>query len=245
MLSGSGGNVGISIGDDGVLIIDSDFNSTSEALLAALKELGGDKPHFILNTHWHGDHTGGNATVGDHASIIAHDNVRKRLALKQPKEALPVVTFDNSLSVHFNGEKISMIHLPGGHTDGDSVVYFEGSKVLHTGDLYFQGGLPFVDLKSGGNVASFVTNVGTMIDKVQKDWVVIPGHGGLSNRQELIEYHKVLVDSVSHVTKMKADGLSLQQAQEEGLPSKFDDWALSFVDDKFWIKTVYSSSKFN
>src|SRR5690242_9404394 len=162
MLEGAGGNIGVSVGADGILIVDDEFAPLADKIRASLKTLGQGKLKFILNTHWHGDHTGGNVAFGPEATIIAHDNVRKRLATEQkvlgqttpasPKEALPVITFDQSLSVHFNGEDIRAIHFPHGHTDGDSVIFFSASNVVHLGDDLFAGRFPFVDLDSGGSV---------------------------------------------------------------------------------------------
>ena len=151
MLEGAGGNIGVSVGDDGILIVDDQFAPLADKIRAALKALADKKLRFILNTHWHGDHTGGNVAFGPEATIIAHDNVRKRLSTEQksrsskaprrasPKEALPVITFDQSLSVHFNGEEIRAIHYPQGHTDGDSVIFFTASNVVHLGDDFFAG----------------------------------------------------------------------------------------------------------
>src|ERR1041385_3381718 len=164
MLEGSGGNIGVSVGADGILIVDDQFAPLADKIRAALKKLGEGKLKYILNTHWHGDHTGGNKEFGPEAPIIAHDNVRKRLSTEQhsdffkettpasPKEALPVITFDQALSVHFNGEEIRAIHFPHGHTDGDSVIFFSASNVVHLGDDFFAGRFPFVDLESGGSV---------------------------------------------------------------------------------------------
>ena len=161
MLVGSGGNIGVSVGPDGVLIVDDQFAPLAEKIEAALAALDKGALKFVLNTHWHGDHTGGNAHFGRKGYIIAQDNVRKRLADKSdtPKEALPVLTFENSMSVHFNGEEIRLIHLGPGHTDGDSIVYFTKSGVVHMGDLFFNGRFPFVDLGSGGDVAGLMRNI--------------------------------------------------------------------------------------
>src|SRR6478672_5770134 len=178
MLEGAGGNIGVSVGEDGILIVDDEFAPLADKIKAALKNLGEGKLKFILNTHWHGDHTGGNAPLGQDAPIIAHDNVRKRLSTEQrseffktttpasPKEALPVITFDQALSVHFNGEEIRVIHFPHGHTDGDSVIFFTNSNVVHMGDDFFAGRFPFVDLDSGGDVEGLLKNIGDIIPKI-------------------------------------------------------------------------------
>src|SRR5258705_8486485 len=176
MLQGSGGNIGVSVGTDGTLIVDDEFAPLADKIRAALKKLGEGKLRYVLNTHWHGDHTGANAQFGAEASIIAHDNVRKRLsgemkppsgaATPAPREALPVITFDQSLSVHFNGEEIRVIHFPHGHTDGDSIIFFTRSNVVHIGDDFFAGRFPFVDLASGGDVEGVIKNVGDIIGRL-------------------------------------------------------------------------------
>lgn len=165
----AGGNIGVSIGDDDILIVDDQFSEMNVKIRAALAKLKPGQPRFVLNTHWHGDHTGGNINFNTHATIIAHDNVRKRLMEEQsnmfattparPKEAWPVITSDESLTIYFNGETIKVLHFPNGHTDGDSVIYFVESNVVHMGDHYFAGMFPFVDIDSGGNVLSFADNI--------------------------------------------------------------------------------------
>src|ERR1044072_1204729 len=197
MLEGAGGNIGVSVGDDGLLIVDDQFAPLSDKIRAALKGIADKKLKFILNTHWHGDHTGGNVAFGAEATIIAHDNVRKRLATEQkstvfnsttppsPKEALPVITFDQTLTVHFNGEDIRAIHYPRGHTDGDSVIFFSASNVVHLGDDFFAGRFPFVDLESGGSVEGLVKNIGELINKIPADAKLSPGHGAISTLDDL------------------------------------------------------------
>ena len=161
MLEGSGGNIGVSVGADGVLIVDDQFAPLAGKIEAAIRDINSGSLKFVLNTHLHGDHTGGNAHFGKKASIVAHTNVRKRLAAdsRTAREALPVVTFDQSISVHFNGEEIKVIHVPPGHTDGDSVIHFTQSGVVHMGDQFFNGRFPFVDLDRGGDVKGYVKNV--------------------------------------------------------------------------------------
>src|SRR6476661_5793720 len=207
MLEGSGGNIGVSVGPDGILIVDDQFAPLADKIRAALKTLGEGKLKFILNTHWHGDHTGGNAQLGRDAPIIAHDNVRKRLSTEQrseffkqttpasPKEALPVITFDQSLSVHFNGEEIRVIHFPHGHTDGDSVIFFTKSNVVHMGDDFFANRFPFVDLENGGSVQGLLNNVGLLIKQIPADAKLIPGHGAISTIEDLKNYHQMLVET--------------------------------------------------
>lgn len=253
MLQGKGGNVAVSIGSDGVLLVDDGYSEMTPALNKALSELAGESHlKFILNTHWHGDHTGGNKNLSDHAHIIAHHNVRKRLSSRQnvkeldwiveasPAEALPVITFGESISVHFNGQEIKVQHLGKGHTDGDSVVYFTGINVVHTGDLYFQGTFPFIDLSSGGDVRQFVASVKKVIDSIREDTRVIPGHGDLSSKKELQSYYEMLLGSIETVKAMKAKGLSLKAAQEEGLPERFAKWGDGFIKSDAWVKKLYT-----
>src|SRR4030095_16428092 len=201
------------VGDDGLLIVDDQFAPLADKIRAALKGIADKKLHFILNTHWHGDHTGGNVAFGPEGTIIAHDNVRKRLSTEQkstvfnrttppsPKEALPVITFDKTLTVHFNGEEIRAIHFPHGHTDGDSVIFFTGSNVVHMGDDFFAGRFPFVDLESGGNVEGLTKNIGDIVAKLPADVKIIPGHGPLSTVNDLKLYHRMLLETTEVVRK--------------------------------------------
>ena len=253
MLEGAGGNIGVSVGMDGILIIDDQFAPLAEKIRAALKTLGEGKLRFVLNTHWHGDHTGGNAQFAAEASIIAHDNVRKRLATEQkifnekvpasPKEALPVITFDKSLSVHFNGEEIRAIHFPHGHTDGDSVIYFTNSNVVHMGDDFFAGKFPFVDIENGGDVVNLAKNVGEIIGGLRSDVKIIPGHGPLSTLDDLKLYHRMLVETIETVRKQAAAGKTLEQIKAAGLPETWKSWGTGFIKTDQWIELIYRSIK--
>ncbi len=253
MLQGKGGNVGVSVGDDGMLIVDDEYDSMSEALEAELKKIGGDNLRFVLNTHWHGDHTGGNIMFGPHAHIVAHTNVRKRLMSRQeiklfkmvqepqPKEALPVITFDESLSIHFNGEEVKAVHYPKGHTDGDIMVFFAGSNVVHMGDHYFARMFPFVDLASGGNVVSLTRNVKTVMNSLPEDVVIIPGHGPLSNMTNLRAYYEMLEGTTAYVRKLRDKNMSLAQIQAKGLEPKWEQWSKGFINATNWIQFIYQS----
>ena len=253
MLEGAGGNIGVSVGPDGILIVDDQFAPLAEKIRAALKALGDGKLKFVLNTHWHGDHTGGNAQFGTEATIVAHDNVRKRLASEQkifgnkvpasPHEALPVITFDNSLSVHFNNEEIRAIHFPHGHTDGDSVIFFTGSNVVHMGDDFFAGRFPFVDLENGGNVVSLAKNVGDIINRLPAGVKIIPGHGPLSTVDDLRLYHRMLLETIEVVRKQAAAGRTLEQIKAAGLPDTWKDWGTGFIKTDQWIELIYRSLK--
>ena len=253
MLEGSGGNIGVSVGADGILIVDDEFAPLADKIKAALKTLGEGKLKFILNTHWHGDHTGGNAKFGTEAPIIAHDNVRKRMSTEQrieffkqtvpasPNEALPVITFDQSLSVHFNGEEIKVIHFPHGHTDGDSVIFFTTSNVVHMGDDFFSGRFPFVDLDSGGSVQGLAQNIGEIIPKLPAGVKLIPGHGPISTIDDLKAYHQMLLATTDIVRKKIEAKKSLAEIKKEGLPAEWKSWGEGFVKTDQWIELVYAS----
>ena len=253
MLEGAGGNIGVSVGDDGLLIVDDQFAPLADKIRAALKGIADKKLHFILNTHWHGDHTGGNVAFGPEATIIAHDNVRKRLATEQkstvfntttppsPKEALPVITFDQTLTVHFNGEDIRAIHYPKGHTDGDSVIFFSASNVVHLGDDFFAGRFPFVDLESGGSVEGLVKNIGELITKIPADAKLIPGHGPISTLDDLKSYHRMLQQTTEIVRGKISAGKTLDQIKSEGLPAEWTPWGAGFIKTDRWVETIYKS----
>ena len=251
MLEGSGGNIGVSVGSDGLLMIDDQYAPLSDKIRAALKKLGSEKPRFILNTHWHGDHTGGNAVFGGEGTLISHTNVLNRLSTPQelfgrtidpsPKEALPIITFDVSLSLHFNGEEIKAMHYPNGHTDGDAVIYFKGANVVHMGDDFFSGRFPFVDLGSGGSVQGLTANIQKVVDWLPADVKIIPGHGPLSTIDDLKAYHGMLVETSDFVRNQLAEGKNLDEIKSAGLPSKWDAWGTGFIKTDRWIEIIYNS----
>ena len=249
MLQGAGGNIGVSVGTDGILIVDDQFAPLADKIKAALKSLGEGKLKFILNTHWHGDHTGGNAVFGPDAPIVAQTNVRKRLQEGStankvdpaPKEALPVITFDQSVSVHFNGEEIRVIHFPHGHTDGDAVIFFTGSNVVHMGDDFFNGNFPFVDLDSGGDVEGYVRNVGEVLTKLPAGAKIIPGHGALATADDLKSFHRMLTETTGIVRRKIAAGKTLDEIKKEGLPEEWKSWGKGFISTDRWIETIYRS----
>ena len=251
MLQGSGGNIGVSVGADGILIVDDQYAPLADKIKAALKTLGEGKLKFILNTHWHGDHTGGNAAFSSEGSIIAHTNVRKRLAegmnitgrTVQPaaKDALPIITFDQSVSVHFNGEEIRALHFPRGHTDGDAVIFFTSSNVVHMGDLFFNGMFPFVDIDSGGDVEGYMKNIDEVLGKLPPGARIIPGHGPLATADDLKKFHDMMLKTTGIVRdKMKA-GKTLDQIKAEGLPEEWKSWSWQFVTTDRWISTIHRS----
>ena len=251
LLEGAGGNIGVSVGEDGILIVDDQFAPLADKIRASLKNLNQGKLRFVLNTHWHFDHTGGNAAFGQEASIIAHDNVRKRMSVEQrseffksttpasPKVALPVITFDQSLTVHFNGEEIRAIHFPQGHTDGDSIIFFTKSNVVHLGDDFFSGSFPFVDLESGGSVQGLTKNIAELITKIPADAKLIPGHGPLSTLDDLKTYHRMLVETSGIVRERIAAGKTLEQIKKEGLPAEWNSWGAGFIKTDMWLEILH------
>ncbi|MDQ7066200.1 MAG: MBL fold metallo-hydrolase [candidate division KSB1 bacterium] len=251
MLEGRGGNIGVSVGEDGILLVDDQFAPLAEKIRKAVQNLRPGDIRFILNTHWHGDHTGGNPIFGKESTIIAHTNVRKRLMTEQrrgsrvtppaPKEAWPVITFDRSVSIHFNGEEIKVMHYPRGHTDGDAVVFFTQSNVVHMGDDFFSGRFPFVDLDSGGDVEGLARNIGQIINELPADVKIIPGHGPISTLDDLKAYHTMLKESIVHVRKQIEAGKDLAAVKAAGVPKEYSGWGWRFISAERWLEIVYRS----
>ena len=247
----AGGNLAVSVGEDGILIVDDLLASMSNKITQALSEIHSGSLRYILNTHWHGDHTGGNIHFSDDVSIIAHTNARKRLMEEQqgffgvkpaqPKNAWPVITFDQSLTLYFNDETIRFLHYPNGHTDGDGIVIFMESNVAHLGDLLFTNVFPFVDLDSGGNVFSFIENIEKIISILPSDVKIIPGHGVLTDMEGLKNYHAMLVDTSSYVKNKVAQEIPLDEIKQEGLPEKWKSWGQGFIKEESWVTFIYQS----
>ncbi|MDA8953008.1 MBL fold metallo-hydrolase [Pseudomonadales bacterium] len=245
MLTGSGGNIGVSIGTDGTLIIDDQFAPLAEKIQNALTKLGGDRPRLILNTHFHGDHTGSNPSFGNSGAIIAHDNVRVRLANQDgfAPSGLPVVTFAQQLTVHFNGDELALIHLPNGHTDGDSVVWFKQANVIHMGDHFFNGAFPYIDIGSGGSVSGVIRNLEQVIQMVPADIKIIPGHGPMAN----------IADLSKSLATIKATQKIIQQGVDAGLSdskieaklSDYASWGKGFINTSRWISIIKSDLENN
>jgi cyclase len=250
VLFGQGGNIGVSVGKDGILMIDDQFINLADKIKAALKELGSEKPRFLFNTHWHGDHTGGNPAFGADSIIVAQTNVRKRLSTTVklgerefkalPPVGLPMITYDQSLSIHFNGEEVRAVHYPRGHTDGDTVLFFTTSNVVHLGDNFFAGRFPFVDLNSGGSVEGLANNLAELIKTIPSDAKLIPGHGPVSTVADLKTYHQTIVDTTA-IVREKMKTKSLADIKKEGLPEKYKDWGSGFIKTEAWIETIYNS----
>jgi cyclase len=255
LLVGEGGNIAVSIGEDGIVIVDDQYAPLAGKIQSALKGIS-DKPiRFVINTHYHVDHTDGNEYFQKQAPIIAHDNVRKRLeqgdeagnlgALKfeakpQVKGALPILTFDHEVTIHLNGEDIQVRHLQNGHTDGDSIVYFPKSNVVHMGDDFLRIGFPFVDLAAGGSVRGLIAALEEVIPTLPPDVKVIPGHGVLSNLDDVRTFVKMLKETRAVVDQGVKQGKTLGQLKHEKILDPWKDWAGDWITSDIYLETLYN-----
>ncbi len=252
VLFGAGGNIGVSVGEDALFIIDDQYAPVGPKILAALKLLT-DKPiKFVLNTHWHGDHTGGNERIGEAgALIVAHDNVRKRMSSEQfialfkskvaasPKAALPVVTFSKDVTFHLNGEEVFGFHVPNAHTDGDTIVQFKKSNVFHMGDTYFNGSYPFIDASSGGTPEGVVAAADRVLALADDSSKIIPGHGPMSTKADLKTYRDMLSTVSTRVKAMVKEGKKLDEIKAAKPSAEFDEkWGTSFISPKALIEML-------
>jgi cyclase len=255
MLVGKGGNIGLSVGDDGVLLIDSQFKQLTDKILSAINNRITDKSvKFLINTHWHQDHTGGNENfVKNGAIIIAHENVRERLNAEQfvdflnktfeasPLNALPTITYKDSITFYFNEDKIDVYHLPNAHTDGDSIIYFNKRNIVHTGDIYVNGRYPFIDHSSGGSIDGIITGIEKIISIIDNETKIIPGHGLLSNLGELQDYLIMLKDIRQQVLTMVNNGATLNEIIKSDITSKYDNlYSDSFINSGDFLGFVYN-----
>jgi cyclase len=248
MLTGAGGNIGVSSGDDGIVIVDDQYAPLAPKIRQALRDISTRPLLFVLNTHYHGDHTGGNDTFSADAPIIAQDNVRKRLASGSsrgtnkippaPAGALPVVTFADRVSVYANGEEIRAIYFPMGHTDGDSIIYFTKSNVVHMGDDFFNGFFPFVDVENGGSVRGMLANVDKVLATLPADAKVIPGHGPLSDKKGLQSFADMLRGTIAAVQAAMKSGQTVEQMKAGKVLASWDAWGKGFVKNDLWIETI-------
>ncbi|TXG37494.1 MBL fold metallo-hydrolase [Seonamhaeicola maritimus] len=249
MLEGQGGNIGVSVGDDGVLMIDSQFGRLTPKILDAIKQLSDKDITFLGNTHHHGDHTGGNANIsklGTH--ILAHDNVYKRIKAneRQSEDYLPVITFNDKMNIHFNGDTILVFHVENAHTNGDALYYFTESNVLHTGDTYFNGRYPYIDLISGGSVEGYINAIKRTLIVIDDDTKIIPGHGVLSNKKEYLAFLDMMENLRQNVQTEISSGKTEEEIiANESLTKTYDDldYDCCFISSERIRKIFYTSLK--
>lgn len=237
----TGGNLGLLSGADGTLLIDDGLQDLSATLLAAVTQAAGTPVDFVINTHVHGDHIGGNAALHEHgARIVAHRNIRQRMIESDAApEALPELTFTDELTFHVNGQQANVIHVAQAHTDGDAIIHFPGVNVLHTGDVMFNGLFPFIDLDSGGSLAGYIAAQTSLIEMSDEETRIIPGHGPLANRADLVRARDMLVDAEARVQALLDQGLSAEEIQQANpLADYHDDWNWGFITTERMTATL-------
>ncbi len=253
MLVGQGGNIGLFIGEDGAFLIDDQFAPLTDKILGAIKSVGGDHPKFLINTHYHGDHTGGNENLGKGGTlIVSHHNVRDRLVsgafigafnMKQPataKAGLPVVTFSKNIKFHLNGETVIVKHVPHAHTDGDSFIVFQSANVIHAGDLLFNGFYPFIDVHHGGSLKGMIKGVDKLLKMADDKTKIIAGHGPMATKQDLVNYRQMLWTAYERLNKLKAEGKTAQEAvAEKPLADLEESWGKGMFTGDRWIELIY------
>jgi len=256
MLTGSGGNMGLCVGEDATFLIDDQYAPLTEKIKAVVGGITAEPIGFVLNTHWHGDHTGGNENLGEMgALIVAHDNVRTRMSTEQfmkafnrkvapsPKAALPVVTFNDSVTFHLNGEEIHAFHVPPAHTDGDSVIFFKNANVVHTGDLFFRARFPFIDLSAGGSFNGMIAASERLLKLVDDETKIIPGHGDLATKSDLKDYRDMLVLVKERVAPLIAAGRTEAEVIAAKPLADSASWGEGFLNADNFLKIVYQSLK--
>ena len=254
MLVGAGGNIGVSVGEDGVFMVDDQFAPLTGRITAAVAALSDQPIRFVINTHWHYDHTGGNENLGEQgALIVAHDNVYARMsrdteiaAFNQvvpasPKGALPVITFNDNVTFRLNGEEIRAVHYRNSHTDGDSVIHFVNANVIHTGDIWFNGFYPFIDVSSGGSIDGVIGSIRRLIDLADDATRIIPGHGPLGEKQGLQGYLAMLETVRDRMNNLIAEGKSPEQILELKPNADYDDaMGKGFINPETFLQILYS-----
>ena len=259
MLQGQGGNIGVFAGEDGVFMIDDQFAPLSEKIKSAIADISEEPIKFLINTHWHFDHTGGNENFANSGSIIvAHENVHKRMSTDQlmqafnrevkasPKLALPVVTFNQQVGFHLNNDYINVMHVANAHTDGDAIIYFEQANVIHMGDTFFNGTYPFIDVGSGGSLKGVIAAAEKALSIVNDETDIIPGHGPLATVSDLKNYHAILSDIHLQFTALKKQGLSNEDIKAEGITLEYDEeLGNGFIGPEKFIEILLSQEQTN
>lgn len=254
MIAGEGGNIGVFTGGDGTFLIDDQFAPLTEKIIEAINSVGGDYPKFLINTHYHADHTGGNEKLGQGGTLIfSHDNVRERLMegsfleafnMKQAavaREGLPVVTFSEDISFYLNGDTVQAIHVPHAHTDGDSFIYFKAANVIHAGDFFFNGFYPFIDVHHGGSLKGMIVAVDKVLLLADDNTKIIAGHGPLGDKKELTRYRQMLWTAYERLGKLKAEGKTVQEAvAAKPLTDLEGIWGDGLFKGDRWIELIYS-----
>ena len=248
------GNLAVSAGEDGIMLVDDTMMPITPRVKEAIDEIQEGGVAFVINTHFHFDHAGGNAAFGEEATIVAHSSVRKRLMEgrewgvvfiegERPAAALPVLTFDESVTFHWNGETVDVIHFPDpSHTDGDVVVFFRDSNVVHTGDQYInRNGFPFIDLDVGGTAQGLRDNMAKLLEIIDDETTIIPGHGPLASKADLQWFHDVVAETIAHIEGEKRAGKTVEQIQAAGLPEEYEEVGSGFIPEAAWIQAVYTS----
>ena len=240
MITGYGGNIGVLATDKGLLLVDDQFQPLAEKIEQAMSSLSSRQLKYVVNTHYHSDHVGSNEYFAHKAPILAHENVRSRLSKDESfnGDALPVVTYKDGVTIHLENEEIQLIHLPKGHTDGDTIVYFKKANVLHTGDLFFQGRFPFIDLDGGGTVKGYLANVRNIIATMPDDVTIIPGHGEVTNKAGYQAFADMLAYSIELVSSSLEAGKSEQDILAQGIDKKYKSLSWAFISEERWLKTL-------
>ena len=237
-LQGAGGNIGLSIGNDGVVMIDDQFAPLTERIVAAIRELDDGDIRFVINTHVHGDHTGGNENLARMGiDILTRDEVRVRLAETSPREALPVLTYDGSITIHLNGEEVHVFAVPPAHTDGDSFVHFRGSDVIHAGDVFRTTSFPFIDLSTGGTLDGTIAALGMLVGRAGPETSIVPGHGEVSSRADVMAFRDMIIEVADAVAGMIEAGMNYDEVAEANPTAAWND---RYGDPERFLRGVYS-----
>ena len=237
-LQGAGGNIGLSIGEDGVVMIDDQFAPLTDKILEAIRELNDGEIRFVINTHVHPDHTGGNENLGNMGILIlARDEVRVRLSASQPKEALPVLTYSDAITIHLNGEEVYAFPVAPAHTDGDTFIHFKNSDVIHAGDVFRTTAFPVIDTNNGGTLDGTLEALGTLVGKAGPDTKIVPGHGEVSSRTDVMGFRDMILDVKSKVVSMVESGLNYEEVAEANPTSAYN---ARYGDPERFLRAVYS-----